>query len=288
MRSFEEIYADVPAEQREALRQFRADHPERTLDHDGTTWRYVVSGDDAAPPLLLLVGGLREADAAHANIAALSDTFRVITPSYPALGTMNALADGLSAILTHEGAVPAQVLAGSFGGMLAQIFIRRHPALVAKVVLSTTAVFDAASVERYRQALAMVEPLPDDEVAAMAKQMMFATMQPPPDKHAFYRAYLDELYSYRVDKAGIVSLYRALLDFADHGAMAERWAGDVLILESDDDATFDESIRARVRGLYPGASHYTFHGAGHSPATTQRELYFNVVKNFLTGGADNG
>lgn len=288
MRSFEEIYADVPAEQRDALRQFRADHPERAIDHDGTTWRYVVSGADDAPPLLLLVGGLREADAAHANIAALSDTFRVITPSYPALGTMDALADGLSAILTHEGATPAHVLAGSFGGMLAQIFIRRHPALVAKVVLSTTAVFDEASAERYRQALAMVEPLPDDQVAAMAKEMMFATMQPPPDKHAFYRAYLDELYSYRVDKAGIVSLYRALLDFADHGAMAERWTGDALILESDDDATFDESIRARVRGLYPGASHYTFHGAGHSPATTQRELYFNVVKDFLTGGAVNG
>ncbi len=281
MRLFDEIYAQVPAEQRDALRQFREAHPEQTTLQHGTTWRYVVSGDPEAPALLLLVGGLREADAAHANISMLDDAFRVITPSYPALSTMDELADGIAHILQEAGIATAHVLAGSFGGMLGQVFIRRHPERVGKVILSTTAVLDETTVANYRQALALIEPLPDDQVAEMAKQMMFVTMQPPTEQHEFYRAYLDELYSYRVDKRGIMSLYQALIDFSAHPAISRAWDGDLLILDSDDDGTFDETIRERVRNLYPNAQTYTFHNAGHSPATTQRELYFDVVKRFL-------
>jgi pimeloyl-ACP methyl ester carboxylesterase len=281
MRSFDEIYAQVPTEQSGALRQFRETHPEHTTNHNGTTWRYVVSGNPQAPALLLLVGGLREADAAHANISMLDDACYVITPSYPALSTMDELADGIAHILKQEGKAQVDVLAGSFGGMLAQVFIRRHADLVGKVILSTTAVLDEETVGRYRQALEIVEPLPPAQVAMLAKQMMFTTMQPPTEQHDFYRAYLDELYSYRVDKQGIMSLYRALIDFSTHPATSSTWEGEMLILESDDDGTFDESIRERVRNLYPNAQTYTFQNAGHSPATTHRELYFDVVKRFL-------
>lgn len=280
MRSFNELYAQVPAEERDALREFRETHPEHTLTHNGTTWRYVVSGDHAEV-LLLLVGGLREADAAHANITMLDDTFRVITPSYPALATMDELADGIAEILNQEGVTKAHVLAGSFGGMLAQVFIRRHPEQIGKVILSTTAVLGKETIKRYRQALEFLEPLPAEQVAELAKETMFATMQSTPEHHAFYRAYLDELYSYRVDKQGILSLYRALIDFSTHPATSSTWEGTMLILDADDDATFDETIRAQVRALYPNAETYTFHNAGHSPATTQRDLYFDVVKRFL-------
>lgn len=285
-RSFDTIYADVPYDQREALRFFRLSHPERRLDVQGTEWRYLIGGEDG-PALLLLVGGLRMADAAFRNIPLLEDRFRVIAPSYPPLHRMADLADGIAAILDHEGISQVHVLAGSFGGMLAQVFLRRHMQRVDRAVLSTTAVFDEDTSSRYRQALAMVEATEESAVLSFAKQQMFDIIAPPEDMHAFYRAYIDELYSQRVNKAGIVSTYRALLDFADnvtlHPDDLADWPGQLLILESDDDATFDEPTRERVRGLYPQAQHYVFQNAGHSPATTQRELYFRVVREFLLG-----
>jgi pimeloyl-ACP methyl ester carboxylesterase len=280
MRSFDEIYADVPTHQRESLRQFRDTHPEKTLTINGADWRYIVSGQ-GEHTLLLLVGGLREADAAHANITILEKTFRVITPSYPAIHTMDDLSDGIATILMHEDAEKVHVLAGSFGGMLAQVFIRRHPELVHKVILSTTAVLDDESASRYTQALTMVEDLSPEQVAEAAKLMMFETMQPPQDQHAFYRAYLDELYSYRVDKAGIMSLYRALLDFSTHDALNSTWDGQMFILESEDDGTFDERVRDKVRKLYPHAESYAFKNAGHSPASSQPDLYFKMVRDYL-------
>jgi pimeloyl-ACP methyl ester carboxylesterase len=281
MRTFDEIYADVPEDQREALRRFRESYPEQTATANGMTWRYVDTGG-AGDVILLLVGGLREADAAHANIPMLTDDFRVIAPSYPTLSTMADLADGVAGLLDALNLERVHVLAGSFGGMLAQVFIRRHPERVNKVILSTTAVLDEDSAARYNQALEALKPLSQQEVSAFAKETMFHIMQPPKAQHAFYRAYLDELYSYRVDKAALISMYHALLDFA-HDVELTPGDWDALILEADDDATFDETIRARVRELYPHAMRYVFHNAGHSPAASQRDHYFDVVKRFLQG-----
>jgi pimeloyl-ACP methyl ester carboxylesterase len=268
------------------LQKFSQAHPPKRVVVEDTECEYIDSGvgDEV---ILLLVGGLRMADASYRNIPMLDDDFRVITPSYPTLNTMSALADGLAAILDHEGISAAHVLAGSFGGMLAQVFIRRHPQKVSKLVLSTTAVLDDESAARYRQLMAMLEPMDQATVTQVAQEQMLNIIAPPESDHAFYRAYLNELYTYRVDKQALLSTYRSLLDFAENWKLSSDdladWQGAMLILESDDDATFDESVRSRVRLLYPFAGTQVFHGAGHSPGTTQRDKYFEVVKSFLRG-----
>lgn len=286
MTSFDTTYANVPAEQRDALRRFRAEHPPKYADLGGAKWSYVLAGQ-GEQTVLLLVGGLRVADAAYRNIPMLTDQFLIVTPSYPPLPTMAALADGLAGVLDTAGVEKAHVLAGSFGGMLAQVFVRRHPNRVAKLILSTTAVLDSQAADRYRQILDSLRPLPPDVAAQLAEAQMFSTIAPPEAEGAFWRAYLHELYSERIDKAELISTYEALLDYAEHyhftPADLDGWPGEMLILESDDDGTFDESARAAVRALYPRAQTHTFHGAGHSPGTTQRDLYFRVVKDFLRG-----
>lgn len=290
-RSFNEIYANVPDEQRQRLATFRETHPVSTTEINGTTWEYIDSGQ-GDEVILLLVGGLRVADAGSRAISMLEDAYRVITPTYPALDTMAALADGLGAVLGAAGVQKAHVLAGSFGGMLAQVYVRRLPEKVDKLILSTTAVLDEESVQRYRQGIEVFSPLPSEQVAEFARNMMFEIIAPPESDHDFYRAYLDELYSYRIHKTELLSTYHALVDFADNYTLTaddlKDWSGALLILESDDDATFNEETRARVRAIYPHAQHYVFHGAGHSPGTTQRERYFKVVKTFLKGGDVQG
>jgi pimeloyl-ACP methyl ester carboxylesterase len=291
-RAFGQVYADVPADQRERLARFRADNPPKFAFIDGVEWNYIDAGHGPRV-VLLLVGGLRLADAAFRSIEALlepgdsGEAYRVIAPSYPALSTMAALADGIAMLLELERIESVYVLAGSFGGMLAQVLARRHPGRIGKLILSTTSVNDAHNADRYRQALAMIEPMPPEAVSELAQSTMLATIHPPESEMAFWKAYLDELYNYRVDKAALISTYHCLLDFAEHYHLTpddlRDWPGEILILESDDDATFNEDQRAAVRAVYPQAKTYVFHGAGHSPGTTQRELYFRVVKDFLRG-----
>lgn len=281
--TFDTHYAHVTEEQREGLRHFRDRHPEQTVIANATQWTYLTAGNKG-DVLLWLVGGLKMADAAWRSIPLLSDQFRVIAPNYPPLPTMSALADGLAGILDAEGVESAAVLAGSFGGMLAQVLVRRHPQRVSKLILSTTTPPDMNKVESYQQVLAMVEAAPEDMLREQAQAQMFGIIAPPEDEADFYRAYLQELYTERMGKDDITSTYQAVLDYMRQVFSPQDladWHGQVLILDSDNDATFGEEQQREMLRLYPQAEHHTFHGAGHSPGSTQRELYFQKVREFL-------
>jgi pimeloyl-ACP methyl ester carboxylesterase len=283
MTNFDHFYADVPTEQREHLRRFRAAHPAKHTTYDGHTWEYLTSGAPSAPPLLLLVGGLRMADAGFRAIEELAQDFYVIAPTYPTVATMSALCAGIAHILTVEGVDKVHVLGGSFGGMVAQVFAREQAARVARVILSTTIVPSAAVAADYQTQYELAAPAPEEVLREAGKQRMLYMIAPPDEQAAFWRAYLDELYSTRQSKADILSSYQCILDFMGRSFSADDLPNDrLLLLEADNDETFSEDQRASVRALYPHAQTHTFIGAGHSPATTQREAYFAVVRRFLT------
>jgi len=282
-KPFDEIYREVPAEQRDALRDFRAAYPQQSLHVDGVAWTYHRVGKGERT-LLWLVGGLKKADAAYRSIPLLADDFRILAPDYPPVESMEALCDGLAAILDAEAVKTADVLSGSFGGMIAQEFLRRYPERAAKVVLSTTTPPDSTQSERYEQLLQMVEAAPEELVRQQAESQFFSIIAPPESEAAFYRAYLHELFQQRLGKADIASTYRAILDFMvqvySPDDLAD-WQGELLILDSDDDATFQEEARQRMYSLYPLAQTHTFQGAGHSPGSTQREAFFQRVRDFF-------
>jgi hypothetical protein len=73
---FDEIYAQVPAEQKRLLWDFRAGHPYSELDVDGTPWRYIACGQ-GENVLLFLPGGFLKADMWFHPILALEKTYRV-------------------------------------------------------------------------------------------------------------------------------------------------------------------------------------------------------------------
>lgn len=284
-RTFDEYYAAVPADQRERLRAFRAAHPPQQTSAGQVQWEYLTggSGDQA---VLLLVGGLRAADGGFRMTEELESDFRVIAPTYPAVPTMQHLAEGLAAALQAEGITRAHVIGGSFGGMVAQVFARTYPQMVDRLILSTTAIPDAETIKRYQQMAQMIAAAPEETVLEGAKQQMFQTMAPPEHEAAFWRAYLDELYSERQSKADLLSTYQCMVDFTMSYIFTpddfKSWPGRILIIESDDDATFNEAQRTRLKALYPTAQVHTFSGAGHSPGSTRRAEYAALVKSFFS------
>jgi pimeloyl-ACP methyl ester carboxylesterase len=266
--NFDELYKDVPDSQKNALKAFREQNPPKELNG----WDYISAGQ-GEETILWLVGGLKKADAAFQTIP--------LAPDYPALSSMDALTDGLAAILEAENIESANVLSGSFGGMLGQVFLRRYPDKVKKLVLSTTTAPDTVHIERYQQLYGMAFAAPEEMLRELAPSQMFGTIAPPAHEADFYRAYLKELYSERLTKADILSTYEAIIDYMKREFSL--WDGDnLLILKSDNDATFGEAEQAKLIALYPNAQTHTFTGAGHSPSSTQREAYFAKVREFFS------
>jgi len=285
MTEFDQYYVKAEPLLRDALKVFRDTHTEKTLTHKQHQWAYYDIGSHNDHVILWLVGGLRLADSAFRSIPMMMTDFRIIAPSYPPLNTMDDLADGLNAILRAEGIKKCSVLAGSFGGMVAQVFVRRHAAQIDKVILSTTTTPDPIQAERYQQLLDMMMTAPDELILETAKTQMYGMINPPSTEADFWKAYLDELYTDRLTKNDLISTYRCLIDFmVNHHFQPNdlnTWHGEILILDSDNDNVFEPSARENVNALYPQAHSHTFTNAGHSPASSQRDVYFEIVRKFL-------
>ena len=279
------FYDDAPSQFTQQLMTFRELHPPKTLLYKKQDWHYIDCGEDIDCIILWLVGGIKKADAAFRSIPILEDSFRIIAPDYPAVDSMQELANGLAQILKVEKIRKVNILAGSFGGMLAQVFVRRFPNKVSKLILSTTTAPNLASAERYQQELAMLRELPEDTVQTVAKERFIDLINPLESERAFWVAYLDELFTQRLSKQDLVATYHCLIDYMTHYSFSADdladWSGEILILESDNDNVFDSDSRDSVNNLYPQAHTHTFVGAGHSPASTQRDIYFEIVHKFL-------
>ena len=81
----------------------------------------------------MLPGALGTAESSWQTIGHLAGHYRVIAPSHPPVATMAELVDGIALILEQEGVPHTHVLGGSYGGFVAQVFVRRHPARVRKL-----------------------------------------------------------------------------------------------------------------------------------------------------------
>ena len=270
-------YDNAPPNQMAALQQFRKEHPERTETVNGTYWTYIDTFTEK-PPLLILVGGLRVADAAFNAITILERDFRCIVPTYPALDDIAELADGVDMLLFALGLSQVDVLAGSFGGMLAQVLAHRHPAHVRKLVLSSTGIPDAST---YKQTARLLSLAPASLANQQAKKRMLDIIAPPPDQHEFWKAYLEELYGKRIGKRETLSTLHCIIDFAENYGDLTAWDGAVLLLGAADDTTFGPDTQAAIQARFPQAQRHTFERGGHSPSMTQPEAYFGVVREFL-------
>jgi pimeloyl-ACP methyl ester carboxylesterase len=261
------------------LAAFRAAHPPVRLQHAGHRWTY-LRGGSGAEAVLSLTGALGIAELAFQQISALEREFRVLAPDYPPAGSIGELVEGAVAILDAEGVKAAHVTGGSFGGMVAQELVRRHPDRVRSLVLSHTAPPRPGKGGRWIPRLMAALPMPLLRRLVSAK--LRGTFQ---GADPFWERWFDEVIG-RVSKAGLLSRVRVAAEFAEMrygpGDLAA-WPGRMLIVDSDADPMFTREGQGSLRALYPTAAVHTFRGTGHSAAILQPDAYAAVIRGFLTG-----
>src|SRR5579875_1545051 len=155
----EAFYQQVPAEQQERLHAFRATHPREQVDLLGTTWSYLLGGQDSET-LLILPGGERIGDVAFPLMQQFEPEYRCLYPSYPPLSTMAALVDGLAALLDRLSIAQVTLFAASFGGDVGQCFVRTYSDRVSKLILLNTGIPDEQLGRATRRGKPLVSLLP--------------------------------------------------------------------------------------------------------------------------------
>jgi len=286
---FDEIYARVPAEQIERLKEFRFTHNYKRLFVDGAEWEYISCGR-GEQTLLLLPGGLSVGESTFPLITDFEKEYRIIAPSYALSLTMTGLCDGIAHILETEGVNQAHVLGGSYGGLVAQYFVRKYPDKTRSLILSHTFLMTPKFEKPLRIADKLSRVLPRSLFGPLLKlrfnKILLSTLRAA--KHPefdFWRAYLNEAIASDRLKEVAVHQNKCLLDLSRQPRFAPEdltgWRGRILIIDSDDDPAISAKDRELLRNTYPQARAHTFRGAGHASLILKREEAFSIIRCFL-------
>ncbi len=280
-------YRHVPGEQVEQFMRFRREHPLKTLEIEGVSWEYITAGDGSGLPVSFLPGALSSAESAWRTISLLENRhYRLVVPSYPTeVGSMSGLADGVAEILTGEGIQAANVVGGSYGGMLAQVFVHRHPQRVTRLVLSHTYPPMVSRAGRVEPALRLFQILPMFLVKRLLSQRMIGILPPKPSPELLLiAAQVRETVETRLTRQAALNTYSRMMDFdrqAYRPQDLEGWPGKTLIMLAEDDPTTPESLRNQLIALYPGARVHLFKGSGHATSILESGEYLKVMEDFL-------
>lgn len=264
------------------VRRFREEHPLKQAVISGQEWEYIAAGQGERA-LLLLPGALGVADSTWITLPHFEPRFRVIAPTYAPVLTMAELVDGIAGILDREGIERAAVSGGSYGGLVAQAFVRRHPGRTERLILSHTAVPDADRARPLRWALKLLGWMPEGLLRTLYRKRL-AGLLPRTPEAAEFRAYTEEVTG-RAAKKEILALFWRAADFLAHYRLRpedlDGWPGRILLLMSEDDPVTPEPARKALQALYPNAEVHLFSGSGHATALLQPDRYFEVMDRFL-------
>jgi pimeloyl-ACP methyl ester carboxylesterase len=286
---FDEIYARVPAEQVKRLKEFRFTHKYKHILVDGSEWEYISCGR-GEQALLLLPGGLAVGESAFPLITAFEKEYRIIAPSYALSLTMTGLCDGIAHILDTEGVNQAHVLGGSYGGLVAQYFVRKYPDKTRSLILSHTFLMTPKFEKPLQIADKLARVMPRSLFVPLLKlrlnKLLLSTLRAA--KHPefeFWRAYMNEASASKRFEEVAVHQNRVLLGLARQPQFTpedlKAWRGRILIIDSDDDPAISAKDRELLRNTYPQAQTHTFHGAGHASSILKREEVYSIIKCFL-------
>jgi len=270
----------------ERLLKFRAEHPCKYLQVAGVRWEYLVGGD-SPNTLLFLTGGLRVAETAFAYIRLFEKTYRVIVPTYPPVWTMDEIADGIATILEAEHAPRVLVLGQSYGGLMAQGFIGRHPSRVTKLVLSSTGPLAASKLQLrlFPVLVGILACFPERLLKRLWLEALWPLLSVPESEKVFWRSYLADVFEHRITKEAVLSHFRTAADalekYGYDGQEQARWPGPILIIGGDKDPTSTQEDRRQMAMYYPQAQVYVISEAGHTVGMQKPEEYAAVVREFF-------
>jgi pimeloyl-ACP methyl ester carboxylesterase len=276
-------YADVPPADLERFRDFCSACPYKQVIVDDVEWPYLVNRD-SGETLLLLSGALAIPDISWLTISHFTKTYRVIAPAYPPVKMMATLVDGIAEILRHEGVAQAHVLGGSYGGFVAQVFVRRHPGLTRSLVLSHTFPPDPANLKTIKKMAGWMSWLPEAILRRVIGRWLKALMPVKTAETRLLHAMFEELLHVRLRKADFLSTLWRTVDYYTQQFGPQDlagWPGHVLLVMADDDPGTPEPVRIAMSALYPGARLHLFHGTGHVTSVVKEQEYQAVIDQFL-------
>lgn len=233
------------------VRRFSAAHG-KELTVAGTMWRYYRLG--SGPAVVWLTGGLRRAALGFAFMELMARRYAMLAPDYPPMQTADEFDRGLSAILRAEGIGRFDLVCQSYGGMLGQYYLARHPEEVDLLVLSSAGPADYGLPWLPVACLitALLRVLPERRVKALLAGRL-GTVLGAAGQHEGWVAALGDILEHDLTRADVISHFAVAADVIRSRAVRPgafgAWDGQAVALSAENDPTQSTKDKARYEKL---------------------------------------
>ena len=277
---------------------FNETYPVKNIQINGLTFNYRLGGN-GEKTIVLLVGGLGISDAFYKHFTAFAKSFTVLTFDYPVESCRNSvLADGIAELIKTLGLNKVFLVGQSYGGLIAQVIAKKHPEIVAGMVLSNTGCLDAdmgEDAEKFmfkmlrglKTSVRLLKLLP----MSLSKRISLNRMeknfnQCTPDQKRF----LTDLFRYvynKLTRRHELNMCMLMMDLQNEmiNTKSDFYYLDkkVLLLLSEDDHTFGDPVKQALIQLMPNPTVNSKICGGHIALLLQTELYIDTVTQFING-----
>jgi pimeloyl-ACP methyl ester carboxylesterase len=283
------LYRDVPQESLRRLQAFRERYPYQTLRVGGVLWRF-IDGREGETALFVLAGGTTVAEVSFMSLEHFAKQYRVIAPDYPPVGNLRVLFEGFIELLGQLGVDHFHLMGGSYGGWMAQSFVRHYPERVRKLVVTAIGPPDPENGQQIAKLMRWFRIVPTFLLRAMINRSfsrLISDRAMDPNVPMLW-ALLREVMYYRVTREDLIAALERLVDQTQNYTFSPEdlkdWPGDILVLFGSEDPSTPQDKREAMRALYPKAEITVFDGGEHGIALTHQEEYFGAIDAFLARG----
>lgn len=264
---------------------FQAQHPlhERTVN--GWRWQFLDAGQGVA--LVLLPGFFGIAGTDFQYVLAFAHDFRVLSLTYPeGIASIAGLVDGFAAWLDTLGIEQIHLLGGSYSGYVAQVFVRRFPRRVRKLILAQTGAPRRRHVPLALSLVLLFALTPQPVLRWLMRQTLAYFLPGNSAPQTFWRSYFLNLIN-TLSKQSIYHRFRVVLDYHSRYAFTRTdlagWQGEILLLESTHDNLLSQADLQQMRSLYPQAQRLSIAG-DHTQSVDQPAAQIAAIGQFLRCG----
>lgn len=243
----------------------------------------------SGPPLVLLHAFPQTRAMWKRQLEALSSDFRVLCPDLPGFGesrssstcSVESMADDIAAWLKYLRIEKAIIGGVSMGGYVALALARRHPQVLAGLLLASTRA-DADSEEAHANREKMIAFARQNEARAVLEKMaprLFASSSPP---ELVREA---ALIAEPIPRETIVATLQALRDRPDARPALASIEAPTLVLVGEQDQVSPPDAAREMEHAIPNSHLQVLASAGHFAHLEAPEAWSQAVREFFASAA---
>ncbi len=262
-----------------SLKKFRQ-LPLKSIRVNEVEWKYLAAGK-GEKTILFLHGMSGAYDIWFQQIEALKENYKIISVTYPAVGSLKEMGNAILQILAQEKVNRVYVVGSSLGGFFSQYLVATYPDKVEKAIYGNTFPPNNLIKTQNSSLLKIVPLLPEWLVLKTFRGNIEKNVVPASGNSALTRAFLLEQNYGLMSKQQFLSRARCVIDSFPVADTAVNHV-QVMIIEADNDNVVPAPLIPLMKKVYPNAPVFTFHNTGHFPYLNQPAVYTELIRSFFS------